>query len=183
MAIPLGYPTPPREKVSLRSPLSDGDNTSSGTGVPIREATTEGRSLSWVLIDRSPGRQQSFCPRVSPPAVQPAGIINILLSTVQAHVPQKGGRAQAFYRPSPAEVTAALHGRQKSPTAKMYRRMKKSPRHSFLNENPFMWHGQNLSVRFPGWPGWKELCHAAFHQLPGDLGKRMERGNVGILPE
>ena len=43
MAIPLGYPTPPREKVSLRSPLSDGDNASSGTKLPIQEATTEKR--------------------------------------------------------------------------------------------------------------------------------------------
>ena len=59
LAIPLGYPPPPREKVSLRSPLSDGDKASSGTGLPIQEATTEGRSLSWVLIDRSPGNQQS----------------------------------------------------------------------------------------------------------------------------
>ena len=59
LAIPLGYPGTPREKVSLRSPLSDGDKTSSGTEVPIQEATTEKRSLSWVLIDRSPGRQRS----------------------------------------------------------------------------------------------------------------------------
>ena len=105
LAIPLGYPTPPRGKVSLRSPLSDGDNTSSGTGVPIQEATTANRWLSRALIDRSPGKQQSFCPRVSPPAVQPAGISYILLSTVQAHVPQKGGRAYAFCRPSPSGVT------------------------------------------------------------------------------
>ena len=63
LAIPLGYPTPPREKVSLRSPLSDGGKTSSGTGVPIQEATTENRSLSWVLIDRSPGYRQSGLPR------------------------------------------------------------------------------------------------------------------------
>ena len=41
LAIPLGYPPPPREKVSLRSPLSDGGKASSGTGVPIQEATTE----------------------------------------------------------------------------------------------------------------------------------------------
>ena len=41
LAIPLGCPTPPREKVSLRSPLSDGGKASSGTGVPIQEATTE----------------------------------------------------------------------------------------------------------------------------------------------
>ena len=93
LAIPLGYPTPPREKVSLRSPLSDGDKTSSGTELPIYEATTEERSPPWALIDKSPGRRQSFCLRVSLPAVQPAGIINILLSTMQAHVPQKGGRA------------------------------------------------------------------------------------------
>ena len=87
MAIPLGYPPPPREKVSLRSPLSDGGKASSGTGVPIQEATTKGRSLSRVFIDRSPGCQQSFCLRVSLSAVQPVGIIHILLSTVQAHVP------------------------------------------------------------------------------------------------
>ena len=43
LAIPLGYPSPPREKVSLRSPLSDGGKASSGTGVPIQEATTENR--------------------------------------------------------------------------------------------------------------------------------------------
>ena len=59
LAIPLGYPSPPREKVSLRSPLPDGGKTSSGTGVPIQEATTGKHSLSWVLIDRSPGSQQS----------------------------------------------------------------------------------------------------------------------------
>ena len=69
MAIPLGYLPPPREKVSLRSPLSDGGNASSGTEVPIQEATTVNRWLSRALIDRSPGKQQSFCPRVSPPAV------------------------------------------------------------------------------------------------------------------
>ena len=69
LAIPLGYPPPPREKVSLRSPLSDGGNTSSGTGVPIQEATTENRSPPWALIDKSPGSQQSFCLRVSLPAV------------------------------------------------------------------------------------------------------------------
>ena len=63
LAIPLGYPPPPREKVSLRSPLSDGSNASSDTGVHIQEATTEGRSLSWVLIDRSPGYQRSGLPR------------------------------------------------------------------------------------------------------------------------
>ena len=60
-ATPLRFPTPPREKVSLRSPLSDGGKASSGTGVPIQEATTENRSPLWVLIDRSPGRRQS-CP-------------------------------------------------------------------------------------------------------------------------
>ena len=86
-ATPLRYPPPPREKVSLRSPLSDGGKASSGTEVPIQEATTVNRWLSRALIDRSPGKQQSFCPRVSPPAVQPVGIIHILLSTVQAHVP------------------------------------------------------------------------------------------------
>ena len=59
LAIPLGYPTPPRGKVSLRSPLSDGDNTSSGTGVPIQEATTANRWLSRALIDRSPYCQRS----------------------------------------------------------------------------------------------------------------------------
>ena len=69
MAIPLGYPSPPREKVSLRSPLSDGGKASSGTGVPIQEATTVNRWLSRALIDRSPSKQQSFCPRVSLPAV------------------------------------------------------------------------------------------------------------------
>ena len=63
MAIPLGYPTPPREKVSLRSPLSDGGKTSSGTGVPIQEATTEKCYLSWVLIDKSLGPQQSGFPQ------------------------------------------------------------------------------------------------------------------------
>ena len=61
MAIPLGYPTPPREKVSLRSPLSDGGKASSGTELPIYEATTENRFPPRVLIDRSPGRRQS-CP-------------------------------------------------------------------------------------------------------------------------
>ena len=72
MAIPLGYPTPPREKVSLRSPLSDGGNASSRTEVPIQEATTEKCYLSWVLTDdpqnkpgnlrlfHSPGRQSSL---------------------------------------------------------------------------------------------------------------------------
>ena len=69
LAIPLGYPTPPREKVSLRSPLSDGGKASSYTGVPIQEATTESRWLSRVLIDKSPGHQQSFCLKLSPPAV------------------------------------------------------------------------------------------------------------------
>ena len=63
LAIPLRYPPPPREKVSLRSPLSDGDNASSGTGVPIQEVTTEGRSPPWVLIDMSPGCQQSRPPQ------------------------------------------------------------------------------------------------------------------------
>ena len=62
MAIPLGYPGAPREKVSLRSPLSDGGKASSGTGVPIQEATTENRYISWALIDRSPGRRQSCSP-------------------------------------------------------------------------------------------------------------------------
>ena len=72
LAIPLGYPSLPREKVSLRSPLSDGGKVSSGTELPIQEATTEGRSLSWVLTDDpqnkpgdprlflSPGRQSSL---------------------------------------------------------------------------------------------------------------------------
>ena len=63
LAIPLSDPTPPREKVSLRSPLSDGGNASSGTGVPVQEATTEGCSLSWVLIDKSLGHQQSSFPQ------------------------------------------------------------------------------------------------------------------------
>ena len=63
MAIPLGYPSPPREKVSLRSPLPDGGKASSDTGVPIQEATTENRSLSWVLIDKSLGYQQSSLPQ------------------------------------------------------------------------------------------------------------------------
>ena len=63
LAIPLGYPPPPREKVSLRSPLSDGGKTSSGTGVPIQEATTEGRSLPRALIDRPPGYRQSGLPQ------------------------------------------------------------------------------------------------------------------------
>ena len=63
MAIPLRYPSPPREKVSLRSPLSDGGKTSSGTGVPIQEAITEKCYLSWVLIDKSLGPQQSGLPR------------------------------------------------------------------------------------------------------------------------
>ena len=31
--------------------------------VPIQEATTEKRSLSWALIDRSPGYQQSGLPQ------------------------------------------------------------------------------------------------------------------------
>ena len=43
LAIPLGYLPPPREKVSLRSPLSDGGKASSGTKLPIQEATTEKR--------------------------------------------------------------------------------------------------------------------------------------------
>ena len=72
MAIPLGYPSPPREKVSLRSPLSDGNRASSGTGVPIQEAITEKCYLSWVFTDDpqkkpgysrlflSPGRQSSL---------------------------------------------------------------------------------------------------------------------------
>ena len=59
LAIPLGYPPPPREKVSLRSPLSDGDNASSGTKLPIQEATTENRFPPWALIDKSPNDQQS----------------------------------------------------------------------------------------------------------------------------
>ena len=63
LAIPLGYPPPPREKVSLRSPLSDGSNASSGTELPIQEATTVNRSLSRVLIDKSPGYRQSGLPR------------------------------------------------------------------------------------------------------------------------
>ena len=63
MAIPLGYPSLPREKVSLRSPLSDGGKASSGTELPIQEATTEGRFLSWVLIDRAPGYQRSSLPQ------------------------------------------------------------------------------------------------------------------------
>ena len=63
LAIPLGYPTPPREKVSLRSPLSDGGKASSGTELPIYEATTENRFPPWVLIDRSPGYQQSGLPQ------------------------------------------------------------------------------------------------------------------------
>ena len=72
MAIPLGYPSHPREKVSLRSPLSDGGNASSSTELPIQEATTERRSLPWVFTDdpqkkpgnprlfHSPGRQSSL---------------------------------------------------------------------------------------------------------------------------
>ena len=63
MAIPLGYPSPPREKVSLRSPLSDGGKASSGTGVPIQEATTENRFPPWVLIDKSLGYQRSGLPQ------------------------------------------------------------------------------------------------------------------------
>ena len=63
MAIPLGYPPPPREKVSLRSPLSDGGKASSSTGVPIQEATTEGRYPPWVLIDKSPSDQRSGLPQ------------------------------------------------------------------------------------------------------------------------
>ena len=63
LAIPLGYPPPPREKVSLRSPLSDGGKASSSMRVPIQEATTEKRSLSWVLIDKPPGHQQSGLPQ------------------------------------------------------------------------------------------------------------------------
>ena len=63
MAIPLGYPPPPREKVSLRSPLSDGGKASSGTGVPIQEATTEKCYLSWALIDKSLGYQRSGLPQ------------------------------------------------------------------------------------------------------------------------
>ena len=62
-ATPLRYPTPPREKVSLRSPLSDGDNASSGTELPIQEATTVNRWLSRALIDRSPGNQRSSSPQ------------------------------------------------------------------------------------------------------------------------
>ena len=63
LAIPLGYPTPPREKVSLRSPLSDGGKTSSGTGMPIQEATTEKCYLSWVFTDdpqNKPGNPRLF---------------------------------------------------------------------------------------------------------------------------
>ena len=63
LAIPLGYPSPPREKVSLRSPLPDRGKASSSTELPIQEATTERRSLPRVLIDRSPGYQQSGLPR------------------------------------------------------------------------------------------------------------------------
>ena len=63
MAIPLGYPPPPREKVSLRSPLSDGGKASSGTEVPIQEATTENRFPPWVLIDKSPSDQRSGLPQ------------------------------------------------------------------------------------------------------------------------
>ena len=63
LAIPLCYPPPPREKVSLRSPLSDGGNASSGTEVPIQEATTKNRSPPWVLIDKSLGYQQSSLPQ------------------------------------------------------------------------------------------------------------------------
>ena len=63
LAIPLSYPTPPREKVSLRSPLSDGGKASSSTKVPIQEATTGRRSLSWVLTDdpqNKPGNPRLF---------------------------------------------------------------------------------------------------------------------------
>ena len=62
-ATPLRSPSPPREKVSLRSPLSDGGKTSSGTRVPIQEATSEGRSLPRALIDRPPGYRQSGLPQ------------------------------------------------------------------------------------------------------------------------
>ena len=110
-AAPLRSPSPPREKVSLRSPLSDGDNASSGTGVPIQEATTESRSPPWVLIDKPPGHQQSFCPRVSPPAVQPVGIINILLSTVQTHVPFRLGRGLFSFSPFHPVIKLPLDGR------------------------------------------------------------------------
>ena len=58
----LGRQTP-REKVSLRSPLSDGGKTSSGTELPIQEATTEKRSPSRALIDKSPGNQKSGLPQ------------------------------------------------------------------------------------------------------------------------
>ena len=63
LAIPLGYPTPPREKVSLRSPLSDGGNASSGTELPIQEVTTGKRWLSRALIDKPPGDQRSGLPQ------------------------------------------------------------------------------------------------------------------------
>ena len=110
LAIPLGYPSPPREKVSLRSPLPDGGKASSGTEVPIQEATTENRFPPWVLIDKSPGHQQSFCPRVSPPAVQPAGIIHILLSTMQAHVPGLRKRSPFLFSPESLGGGGKPHG-------------------------------------------------------------------------
>ena len=62
-ATPLRSPTPPREKVSLRSPLSDGGKASSGTELPIQDATTKNRSPPWVLIDKPPGHQQSGLPQ------------------------------------------------------------------------------------------------------------------------
>ena len=83
---------------------------SSSTRVPIQEATTENRSPSRVLIDRSPGYQQSFCLGVSPPAVQPAGIINILLSTVQAHVPGLRKRGPFLFSPRLPGIGGRPHG-------------------------------------------------------------------------
>ena len=42
---------------------------------------------------------------MSPPAVWPAGIINILLSTVQAHVPQKTLVARGWQSATPSAQT------------------------------------------------------------------------------
>ena len=105
MAIPLGYPSPPREKVSLRSPLPDGGKASLGTGVPILEATTENRFPPWVLIDRSPGNQQSCLPRGITAGSLASRYHQYSSEYGAGTCPTKGGRAYAFCRPSPSGVT------------------------------------------------------------------------------
>ena len=61
---------------------------------------------------------------MSPPAVQPAGIIHILLSTVQAHVPFGPGRGLFSFSPELPVMGSKVHSTEPSlagPTEEAHR--------------------------------------------------------------